>query len=97
MRDIFNTDTASKYAQAITRDNYRGYIPLGFFTPNGSAKMRINMKALSCIMKHRLTIIIASCDLYAPNRWPEHTPHAKGIILDYWHHLDRLTATLIAA
>ena len=97
MRDIFNTDTASKYAQAITRDNYRGYIPLGFFTPNGSTEDADQYEGFK--LHHETPAdhpIIATCDLYAPNRWPEHTPHAKDIILDYWHHLDRLTATLLS-
>ena len=32
---IFDIEESSaKWDQAITRDNYRGFIPMGFFTPN---------------------------------------------------------------
>lgn len=34
VRAIFDVDEASKWQQAITRENYRGYIPMGFSTPN---------------------------------------------------------------
>ncbi len=33
-REIFSIEESSKWQQAITRNNYRGYIPMGFFTPN---------------------------------------------------------------
>ena len=96
MIDIFATDEAAKYDQAITRDNYRGFIPLGFFTPNGHAD---NADQYEGFKLHHETPadhpIIQDCGLYGPNRWPRHTPHAREIILDYWHHLDQLTLTLL--
>ena len=32
--DYFDRPLADKMAERITPDNYRGYIPLGFFSPN---------------------------------------------------------------
>ena len=32
--DFFDRSLADKMAEHITPDNYRGYIPLGFFSPN---------------------------------------------------------------
>ena len=32
--DYFDRPLAEKMAERITPDNYRGYIPLGFFSPN---------------------------------------------------------------
>ena len=34
VEEIFAVPEQDKWAQAITPANYRGYIPLGFFTPN---------------------------------------------------------------
>ena len=40
--DLFAVDEASKARQAITRENYRGIIPLSFFTPNRWETMHHN-------------------------------------------------------
>ena len=96
MVEIFATDEASKHDQAITRANYRGFIPLGFFTPNGSADDADQYEGFK--LHHETQPdhpIIKDCDLYGPNRWPQHTPQARATILEYWQHLDALTHTLL--
>ena len=40
--------------------------------------------------------IITDCDLYGPNRWPEHCPEARELVLEYWRHLDDLTYLLLS-
>ncbi len=92
MRDIFAIDDAAKMRQAITRDNYRGYIPMSLFRPNGTDDDADHYEGFK--LHHDVTAgdpIIKDCDLYGPNRWPDHCSHARAIILEYWQHLDHLT------
>ena len=93
---IFGVDDDAKWDQAITRDNYRGYIPFGFFRANGTTEAPDRYEGFKL---HRDTAhddpIVAACGLYGPNRWPREVPQSRGIILDYWAALDRLTLTLL--
>ena len=97
-RTIFAIDEQSKWDQAVTRDNYRGYIPMGFFTPNdgsGTADKYEGYKLHFETAAH--DPIIADCPLYGPNLWPREVPQARAIILDYWQQLDEVAELLIGA
>lgn len=98
VRQIFDIDTNSKWDQAITRDNYRGFIPMGFFTPNdgtGKADKYEGYKLHHEVAKS--ADIRKACALYGPNIWPKEVPEAREIILDYWAQLDDLTDRLLGA
>ncbi|CUJ86000.1 2-oxoglutarate-dependent ethylene/succinate-forming enzyme [Ruegeria denitrificans] len=93
---IFNVEEDTKWDQAITRENYRGFIPLGFFTPNdGSGKAD---KYEGYKLHHEVASdapIRNDCTLYGPNVWPPQVPNARGVILDYWSQLDRVADALL--
>lgn len=98
VRAIFDVPEESKWRQAITRDNYRGYIPMGFFAPNdgsGSADLYEGYKL------HAETPpdhpIVADCALYGLNRWPEEVPEAELIVLGWWREMDRIADLLLGA
>lgn len=97
-REIFAVEDQSKWDQAITRDNYRGYIPFGFFTPNdGSGKAD---KYEGYKLHHETAEtdpIRTDCALYGPNLWPRETPHAREIVLEYWSQLDDVAHLLLGA
>ncbi|MCX8954335.1 isopenicillin N synthase family oxygenase [Ruegeria sp. NA] len=97
-REIFAVDDARKWDQAITRANYRGYIPMGFFTPNdGSGKAD---KYEGYKLHHEVAAddpVREDCALYGPNLWPDDVPRAKEVILGYWRQLDRVTDLLLGA
>ncbi|WP_170331651.1 isopenicillin N synthase family dioxygenase [Ruegeria arenilitoris] len=95
---IFGIDESAKWDQAITRENYRGFIPMGFFTPNDGSgkadkyegyKLHCETAADSPIRK--------DCALYGPNIWPREVPKAGEVILGYWAQLDRVADMLIGA
>ena len=98
VREIFAINESRKWDQAITRENYRGYIPMGFFTPNdGSGKAD---KYEGYKLHHEVATddpLRADCALYGPNLWPAEVPEAKEIILRYWGQLDRVTDHLLSA
>ena len=51
----FARPLSEKLADSITAENYRGYIPLGFFSPNASLRirrpLRINMRGTSSMSR----------------------------------------------
>ncbi len=95
---IFGIDKSAKWDQAITRENYRGYIPMGFFTPNdGSGKAdKYEGYKLHCETAADAAIR-EDCALYGPNIWPREMPEAGAVILDYWAQLDRVADMLLGA
>ncbi|WP_171120543.1 MULTISPECIES: isopenicillin N synthase family oxygenase [unclassified Ruegeria] len=98
VREIFAVEETSKWDQAITRENYRGYIPMGFFTPNdgtGKADKYEGYKLHYDVAPD--ATVRTECSLYGPNIWPREVPEARGIILDYWAQLDDVTDVLLAA
>ncbi len=97
-RAIFAIEEASKWQQAITRENYRGFIPMGFFTPNdGSGKAD---KYEGYKLHHEVdadAAIRQDCGLYGPNIWPVEVPESRDVILTYWSMLDDVADLLLAA
>ncbi|NOD92290.1 isopenicillin N synthase family oxygenase [Ruegeria sp. HKCCD4884] len=97
-REIFAIDESRKWDQAITRENYRGYIPMGFFTPNDGSGNADKYEGYK--LHHEVAAnapIRSVCSLYGPNLWPDEVPGAKEIILGYWSQLDRVADLLLGA
>lgn len=95
---VFDTDDSAKWRQAITRENYRGYIPMGFFSPNdgsGTADLYEGYKLHAEVPPD--DPIRRKCALYGPNLWPDHAPEVREPILRYWAAMDRLALRLLAA
>ncbi|WP_170409476.1 isopenicillin N synthase family dioxygenase [Ruegeria atlantica] len=97
-REIFAIDEQSKWDQAITRDNYRGYIPMGFFTPNdGSGKADKYEGYKLHFEVSRDHPVRDDCALYGPNLWPAEVLGARDVILEYWSQLDNVAEVLLGA
>ena len=96
--DYFSQPVGEKLRDQITPDNYRGYIPFGFFSANqGSAdadsyegyKLHYEVPADDAIC--------GSCDLYGPNKWPGNPSGFKQHLLSYWQECDRVATVLLGA
>ena len=94
----FSQSAGDKNRDRITRENYRGYIPLGFFTPNNGSgpvdryegfKLHYEVAADDSICHE--------CDLYGPNKWPAFPVEFREVLLTYWRECDRVAAVLLAA
>ncbi len=95
---IFSIEEDAKWQQAITRENYRGFIPMGFFTPNdgsGNADKYEGYKLHYDVAED--ASIRSDCALYGPNVWPLQMPDARDAILHYWSQLDRVADMLLGA
>ena len=94
----FSLPLATKQRHRITRDNYRGYIPLGFFSPNSGAD---DADAYEGYKLHFEAApddpVRVACALYGSNKWPEQAPALRPAISAYWRECDRVANTLLAA
>jgi isopenicillin N synthase-like dioxygenase len=101
LRTLFAFSDEQKRELMIEPRNYRGFIPLGFFTPNrveanGDRGDRYEGYKLhwECPPDHP---VMDACDLYGPNRWPADLPELRSVIHEYWAACDRAAAPIMAA
>ena len=92
----FSRAQSAKDGDCITRNNYRGYIPLGFFSPNDGSQ------AADAYEGYKLHAEVAPddpiterCELYGPNRWPDDSEDLQRAVSDYWQACDRLNDRLL--
>lgn len=92
----FQRPLKAKLRDRITRDNYRGYIPTGFFSPAGSGT------AADCYEGYKLHVevdeddeIRQQCDLYGPNKWPSAPEGFARDVTHYWHACDAVADRLL--
>lgn len=96
--DLFAVTEAEKHRGAITPDNYRGFIPLGFFTPNRAASGQTSdlyegyKLHWECPPDHPVK---AACRLYGPNRWPDQVEHLRPAVEVYWASCEDLGVRLL--
>lgn len=96
--EYFSLPQQEKDADRITRDNYRGYIPLGFFSPNSGDGPSDHYEGYKLHYEiDTVDPVCEACDLYGPNKWPARPAHFRQSLLDYWHECDRVAAILLAA
>lgn len=101
VRRLFDLDDDVKRRWRITPDDYRGFIPLGFFTPNraevtGAAADRYEGFKLhwECPPGHP---VADGCGLYGPNRWPTEFPELRPVVERYWAACDGAATMLLDA
>ena len=98
VKKIFDVDDLTKKKEMITRSNYRGYIPLDFFTPNGTNYKADHYEGYKLHTEVSANDPICNkCSLHGPNIWPSKVPEAKENILKYWKHMDDLSFILLTS
>jgi isopenicillin N synthase-like dioxygenase len=97
--DYFDLSMAKKLADQITPDNYRGYIPIGFFSANAGASAGYDNYE-----GYKLHFEVAAddpirteCDLYGPNKWPAEPAGMRRAVLHYWRECDRVAHIMLGA
>lgn len=101
VRRLFDLPDEVKRRQLVTPGDYRGYIPLGFFTPNraeatGAEPDRYEGWKLhwECPPEHP---VASECALYGPNRWPTELPELRTVVERYWAACDRAVVPMFEA
>ena len=96
---LFAVDEDAKRRLAVERSNYRGFIPLRFFTPNRTDADGAEPDAFEgyklhweCPVGHPVR---AESDLYGANRWPDHVPHMPAAVASWWRAMDGFVDRLL--
>ena len=80
---IFDVDDYTKNKEMITRNNYRGYIPLDFFTPNGTEYKADHYEGYKLHTEVSVdNPLCKKCSLLGPNIWPSKVQMQKKIFLN---------------
>jgi isopenicillin N synthase-like dioxygenase len=95
VKQYFSLPLEEKRRRQITRSNYRGYIPRGFFSPNtgGGADDYEGYKLHFEV--HPEEPICSAFDLYGPNRWPDQPTGLRHSVTQYWQACDRVAHCLL--
>ncbi len=97
VKAVFDTPRDQLARQTVEKGNYRGYVPLGYFTPNSGKGKADQYEAWKL---HTETApanpICAESELYRPNRWPDIPTDVKTPILTYWAEMDRIIRTVLS-
>lgn len=95
---LFALPSALKLAMQVSPTNYRGYVPLGFFSPNAKQGTADQYEAFKLHAEIEAgDLICQQCDLYGPNRWPQARPSLKATVMEYWGHCNQLNLLLLDA
>ncbi len=95
---VFDEPRSQYRTFRVEKTNYRGYVPLGYFTPNDGRAQPDQYEAWKLHFDvHPDDPICARSSLYRENRWPPIAHDVKPAVLAYWAAIDRLNAAVLAA
>ena len=88
-----------QYREAmVQKDNYRGYVPLGYFTPNAGGARADQYEAWKLHWEASAADpVCAASTLYGPNRWPPIGFDVQGAVQAYWAEMTRVNNAVLAA
>lgn len=98
VRTVFDTPRAVLSLDTVVKGNYRGYVPLGYFTPNSGKGKGDQYEAWK--LHHETAAddpIRNECDLYGPNVWPRIDSDVRRRVMSYWSAMKSLCDSLITA
>ena len=94
----FELPLETKIRDQISPENYRGYIPGGFFSANSGGANSDNYEGYKLHFEVAADDPIRSeCDLYGPNKWPMEPSDLRRHVLQYWQECDRVANVLLGA
>lgn len=96
VKQVFDTPRNVLSQTIVEKGNYRGYVPLGYFTPNsgkGEADQYEAWKLHTEIPAD--DPICQASSLYGPNRWPAIEGDVKTPVLAYWSEMNRVVTTTL--
>ncbi len=95
---VFETSREILMQDMVVKGNYRGFVPLGYFTPNSGKGKADQYEAWKL---HNETdpndLICHASALYGPNKWPRIAADIKTPVLRYWRAMTDISEQLIVA
>ena len=94
----FSRPCEQKSQNKVQPANYRGYIPLGFFSPNNGNGANDYYEGYKLHYEvNKKDRVCSQCSLYGPNKWPENTIALRSSIMSYWVQCDMLSMMFLGA
>ena len=98
VKAVFDTPRDVLMQDMVVKGNYRGFVPLGYFTPNSGTGAADQYEAWKL---HNETDpsnpVCTACALYGPNKWPNISTDVQTPIMAYWSALTKVSERLIIA
>ena len=98
VKAVFDTPRDILLQDMVAKGNYRGFVPLGYFTPNSGEGAADQYEAWKL---HNETDpsnpVCAACSLYGPNKWPKISTDVRTPVMAYWNALTQVSERLIIA
>ena len=98
VKTVFDTPRDVLMQDMVVKGNYRGFVPLGYFTPNSGTGAADQYEAWKL---HNETDpsnpVISACSLYGQNKWPNISADVRTPIMAYWNELTKVSERLIIA
>ena len=98
VKSVFDTPRDILMQDMVAKGNYRGFVPLGYFTPNSGKGAADQYEAWKL---HNETDpsnpVCAACSLYGPNKWPKISTDVRTPVMAYWNALTQVSERLIIA
>ena len=98
VKAVFDTPREVLMQDMVVKGNYRGFVPLGYFTPNSGKGTADQYEAWKL---HNETDpsnpVISVCSLYGQNKWPNIPADVRTPIMAYWNALTEVSERLIIA
>lgn len=95
---VFEEPRESYADFVVQKTNYRGYVPLGYFTPNSGSG---DVDYYEAWKLHQETApddpVCAQSNLYGPNRWPPIAAGVRNAVSAYWAEMDRVNRCVLQA
>jgi len=95
---VFETPREILAQDMVVKGNYRGFVPLGYFTPNSGKGKADQYEAWKL---HNETDpqdpICQLSALYGPNKWPRIAADIKTPVMRYWQALASVSERLVIA
>lgn len=95
---LFSRPLVEKQSLRVSQENYRGYIPMGFFTPNAGGDRSDQYEGYKLHEEISASHpVCGECALYGPNKWPEDSEQLQQTVAAYWQQCDRVRDLLLSA
>ena len=98
VKAVFDTPRDVLMQDMVVKGNYRGFVPLGYFTPNSGTGAADQYEAWKL---HNETDpsnpVCTACTLYGQNKWPNISIDVQTPIMAYWNALTKVSERLIIA
>lgn len=95
---VFDAPREVLLQDMVVKGNYRGFVPLGYFTPNSGKGKADQYEAWKL---HNETDpadpICQASSLYGPNKWPRINVDIKTPVMKYWQALTIVSERLVVA